>query len=401
MIEVQLYTPLPYQNQVIDYVIENPKGRQVTVHSARQQGKSITLSNILSYFSLTTKKRKSVFFSPTYKQAKTQMSNIVDNLGPVCQSNFGDMMIEFPNTGSRIQFLSGEMSDEALRGYTCSGLMVYDEAAFLAERIFEVTRPYTIAHHPTTIYISTPKFRRGTFYDRCMDETVQHFRWHIEETPYITNEDLEQIRRQTPPNIFRSEYLGEWLEESSDVFGDFSGVIEEHADYQYTYGGIDWATGTGNDATVLTLFNESRQMVMVNEWRTEPADVVIERICELCNQYNTTKLTIELNSIGHVFGDLLEKRLRGTQTKLVKFTTTNETKRTIVEDVILAIQNKELTLLNNDQLLYEMAAFQVKSTPSGKVTYSNDKDTSHDDYVMSLCIAYHNFKTGSGKLSFL
>ena len=67
---------------------------------------------------------------------------IMDNIGKALFGNSSDLKITYP-TQSTLQFLSAEQNEDALRGYTCSGLMCYDEAAFLSDKIFDITRPYT------------------------------------------------------------------------------------------------------------------------------------------------------------------------------------------------------------------------------------------------------------------
>ena len=63
------------------------------------------------------------------------------------RKNYGDCLIikyvelDF-NNGSSILFRSGEQMD-SLRGFSVSGLLVLDEAAYLKDEVFEIIKPTT------------------------------------------------------------------------------------------------------------------------------------------------------------------------------------------------------------------------------------------------------------------
>jgi len=95
---------------------------------------------------------------------------------------------------------------------------------------------------------------------------------------------------------------------------------------------------------------------------------------------------VETNSIGNVYMSVLKKRLGPAGAKVKGFTTTNASKREVVELVQHKFQTHTLTIPNDADLLYQLGSFTVKLTQSGtKVTYENASSTDHDDCVMSLC----------------
>lgn len=112
---------------------------------------------------------------------------------------------------------------------------------------------------------------------------------------------------------------------------------------------------------------------------------------------------VEMNSIGQVYYDLLRERInsikydhlyKGDRLTLSGFNTTNDSKNRIVHNFQVAIQNKELSLLNNDKLLNQMSRFESKLTNTGKVTYAASRNNK-DDMVMSMLIAYNAITSGS------
>lgn len=388
-INVQLYTPTLYQKRLLDYVISNPTGKRVSVIAPRQCGKSYTICNLLAYFALTHSGTESILFEPSYKQCQNQFKTIVDNLGKVCEGNKSDMVITFCNK-STIRFLSAEQAEETLRGYTCSGLLVYDEASSIKDDIFAITKPYANVSNCTIIYVSTPKFKQGTFYHYCTDEHAQHFVWKIEDNPFITEEQLADIRRTTPPNLFKSEYLGEWLDMSGDVFGDFSHLVTStYSTMDGNVAGLDWGSGNNADDTAFVAFNQMHEMTACEHWNDLGTTETIDKVVMLVKRHRIATLVAERNSIGSVYLDLLKKRLKGI-CRIVEFNTSNDSKRDIIESLQVAINNGELTILNDNELMLQLSSYEMEKTPTGKITYNGHG--THDDLVIAMALAYYNFK---------
>ena len=397
--KIELYTPTPYQKELIDYVCDNPKGKRVTVKAPRQCGKSYTVVNLLAYFALTNNNTESILFQPSHRQCANMINTFQRNLGKVLTANKSDMTIEFPYTHSTVRFLSSEQAEETLRGYTCTVLLIYDEASSIKENCFAVTKPYANVHNPTILYISSPKFRTGTFYDYCTSDTAKHFEWHITDNPFITEEQLNDIRRTTPPNIYKAEYLGEWLETSSDLFGEFNDIVRNtFATTDNNVGGLDWGTGTGNDYTAIVAFNANQEMCGLDYFNDEDPNKTIERIVKFINKNKIKKLVVESNGIGQVFLNILKKSI--TSCQIVPFTTTNDTKRKAIETLQVKVMNKEITLLNDQELLLEFASYEMQKTPQGKITY-NGQNGIHDDIVMATAFALYGQTKGKYTISVL
>ena len=159
---------------------------------------------------------------------------------------------------------------------------------------------------------------------------------------------------------------------------------------------IDWSSGSGGDETAITVFNSLRQMMYIEHFNDKDANETIDRVLELLRFYKPTKLVVEMNSIGKVFYDVLQKRMRAANipTSLKGFNTTNESKNKIVNKFQVAIQNKEVTILNNDRLLSQLSNYAAELTPSGKITYNAPKGT-NDDLVLATLIGYNELTTGN------
>ena len=198
---------------------------------------------------------------------------------------------------------------------------------------------------------------------------------------------IEDYRQSYTPQRFKTEILGEFIKDESFVFGNFKDCITEPDDMVPVYAGIDFATGNGNDSTVVTFLNKDRQIVKI--WGTnkmQPAEQ-IDNIANLINSMPTLKkVKAEVNSLGEVYYSTIEAKLKN-KSIFEKFSTTNESKRRIIENIILAFQNHEIGINDDSNLINQLSYFQIKKTKTG-YTYENDNASTHDDYVMSLAIAY-------------
>jgi hypothetical protein len=234
-----------------------------------------------------------------------------------------------------------------------------------------------------------------------LDPTNQHvfsYDWSAYDTSEILSpERLEFYRQRMPADKFKNEYLGEFTDLGSGIFGDVSSIINNSPRNDLKcYMGIDWATGTNSDETSITIFNSERQMIYIEGFNDRDETETIDRIIEIINEYNPSKIQVELNSIGRIFYGLLTKKINelNIDTNVRGFNTSNESKRRIVENFQIAIQNKECSILSDDKLLMQMSKFESKMTGAGKVTYAASNNN-HDDRVLSTLIAYDSLNTGS------
>jgi hypothetical protein len=70
---------------------------------------------------------------------------------------------------------------------------------------------------------------------------------------------------------------------------------------------------------------------------------------------------------------------------LTQFTTTNKSKKRIIERLITLFENDLIIIPNDQKLLTQLSMFEAKISDLGSVKYAG-ANGSHDDLVMSLCI---------------
>ena len=191
-----------WQKEIVNYHIENPKGKWVVTKAIRQVGKSICLQWLLVYVSLFTANSESVVVSPIMSQSRKLFNDILKWANKlIIKSNSTLLQIEFVNN-SIITFASGEQGD-TLRGKTIrkGGILAVDEAAYINENFFyEVLVPMTNVNKSNIYLFSTPKYRSGLFYNLYMKgmsdqkDNVISFDWTTYDTSkFLDTETLEKF----------------------------------------------------------------------------------------------------------------------------------------------------------------------------------------------------------------
>jgi 6-pyruvoyl-tetrahydropterin synthase len=130
--------------------------------------------------------------------------------------------------------------------------------------------------------------------------------------------------------------------------------------------------------------DENKTVVDIFSFKNLDAVEQVDKLTNIINSYpSLKKLQVEMNSIGRVFYDNLRRRVN---VYIKRFTTTNETKRKIIEQLIQAFKNGDITIPNDTELLKELQHYCVEKTKTG-YTY-NGANGVNDDYVISLALCY-------------
>lgn len=401
------YRPFMYQYKVhIAMADAYRSGRIFTIKAKRQVGKSFLAENELLRFAINYPKTVNCIVEPTLGQSRKVFKEIVNAIAEadiLKRKNETLLELEF-NNGSSILFRSGEQMD-SLRGFSVSGLLVLDEAAYLKDEVFEIIKPTTDVWSAPILIISTPRFREGLFYD-CFtkgldpkyDKFYKSFDWALEDTSMLLDkEKLEMYRLTTSKNKFRTEYLGEFADDDGCLFNNIANcIIEKKPDYQSLYIGIDWATGSGKDYTCVTALNESGQMVFIKYFNDKTPTEQVDLLTNILTEYQgfIKIVQVEQNSIGSVFYDMLVRK--NPKIRIIRFLTTNKSKADIVNKLQAALENEKIGLLKDDKLLNELRLYEASYNPkTGNVSY-NAPSGFNDDTVISLMLAYDSLNTNKG-----
>lgn len=386
-----------HQRVVYDAVIgDNGAGDIYVVKSKRQCGKSFLASLILIYFSLNKRDTTSLIVEPTLNQSRRvfkEITKMLEGSNIIKNANQSLLSIDFIN-GSEIIFKSAEQYD-AIRGYSVSGILIVDEGAFIVDDVYEILFPVRDAHNSPMLVISTPLFCDGYFYRLFTSTNSKSYDWCDYDTSmFLSDEKLEQYRNTLSELKFRSEYLGQFITDGGYVFRNITNCVlsDSIVKGEPVVCGIDWAVGNDGDDTVLSLLDANANAVdFIRINNMSP----VEQIDTIVNKLNTIqslkKVVVEQNSIGNVYFDMLKHKY-SRHSIITKFNTTNESKRRIIEQLATAFQNESVHIPNDRELINQLQHYAVEKTAKG---YTYNGQGAHDDYVMSLAMAYDALTTKS------
>ena len=394
-----------WQNDLVREFLNLKKDERLVIKKCRQVGCSFTFAQILFYVAINRPRSTSIYITTTNSAAR----KFFTDMGEFCKEsslvsmNGSLLEMTFWN-GSIIYFKS---SESQLRGISCKrgGIMVVDECAFLKSDIWTSILPFTTVSKANTLIASTPWTKRGmyyTFYERALSGDPGY---HLIDTRdydlsyFISEDQREEYRKILSPQAFRTEIDGEFMDSTSGVFGDYQSIYVEPEDKDPVWCGIDFSVSVGGDDTVLTGFNKSKQQCLLY-YDNSIADPVqrAEKLADIINSYPSIKKVIcETNSMGSTFISIMRRKLKRPNI-LEEFTTTNSTKKDIIENLVSLIGQKEITLLDDPKQDYEFAIFQLVELKNGNYSYAADTkvQNSKDDIVMATAFAAKCFSGSSG-----
>ena len=374
------------------------------VKSRRQCGKSILAELIGMYYCIQNKNFRCYIISPTFNQADKMLVEI----WKMCKGqpfyfkkNDVKRQIIFKN-GAEIRLFSAEQGVDALQGYTCE-LLIIDEAAYLSEDIIDAVMPYVNTTKGPIIMFSTPRTKSGQFYNYYsmgMSQELNNI-YGYDWTKYDVSEllspaKLELYRKTVDRLKFKTYYLGEFLDNESDFFGDFSQCVKDkpHICMEPVVFGIDWAGSTGGDYTAISIIGMSGQLYDIKYFNDKEPKQTIAEILRLVAQYKPKKVTVETNSIGNIYFGLLRDELKMRNVPLIGFYTDNNSKDKIISKLQVAFQNNKIMIYTDYELMDELQYYELTYSKTGKRVFGA-KAGHHDDLIMSLAIAYNSLTAGN------
>lgn len=395
----------PWQADLLKIYDLHPVNSIITLKSARQRGKTYVLMILALRQCINVENSTAVIICPSFSACRKQYKDYIKAIKkiPIIKSaNSSYFEIDFIN-GSTLKFKSAEQRDN-LRGDTAD-LLIFDEGAFIDLEVAMECFNYTNTTDGNIVIASTPTFKDDSnlfykYWKAAMEGEPNCYGLDFCEydtTAMLSKERMELYRRTMPYNLFANEIMGEFLTFSNSLW-DFSKVLRNNTmtDGALT-AGIDFATGVNNDETAIAVLNSNRQMVYLWHFNDKDTTETIDFIVNVLKEYGIKKAVLEINSMGRTYKDLLKREVANKRIpcQLIDFYTDNKSKRDIIQELQLNIQNETITLLDEQALKLQFASFEMKKTPTGLITYGNSSDRIHDDIVMATALALRGFKGGN------
>ena len=352
--------------------------------------------NLALYWAINNGPCKILWVSPVFSQANKvhkELVEAIEHSGIILKNNYGDNSLRLRN-GTEILFRSAERYDN-IRGLTCD-YGILDEAAFIKDDAWSTAiRPVFAVKGKKILFISTPK-GKNFFYDLFqLGKSADHPRYKSYtgssyDTPYIDKQEIADAQKTLPPNIFKQEYLAQFIDNGGEVFSRVSqnSLPQWPQPQGKVYCGIDLARA--DDYTVATFIDQAGNIVDIYrqnqlEWSTMTREIV-NRI----RKWNATAM-IEVNSIGDVVYEMIKRDWADTHA----FVTSAKSKPEIIEGLILDFSQDTIKIPNESlfpALSHELGIFSYEYNPKSRSIRYGAPAPHHDDCVMSLAIANYNRK---------
>lgn len=388
--------PTIHQQEVIDYILNTP-AKYIAVNGSRQSAKTLVAMNLILYYGINQKGIKIAFISPYFSMVKKVMRDFIDAIkdsGIIESQNMSDYIIKL-KTGSDIIFRSAENYD-ALRGYTFD-IVIMDECSYIRDDAWmKAIKPTALIKGQKVLMFSTPRTKTGFFFDTySLGKSGNPLYGAIDLTykgnPFVNWEEIEDARKVLPQAIFKAEYEGEFIEGESSVFANFKENIQQGiiTPQGKVFCGIDLARK--GDYTVAVFIDTNNKVVDILKVNNTSWENIVKQLLTKIRKYNASVL-VESNSIGDVIIEQLKKEWNN----ITPFTTTNESKKEIIETLIYAFNSNGIKIPDDKDLIHELEVFEMTYSPQSRSVKYAARPPFNDDMVIALALAnYHKTQNKS------
>lgn len=388
----------PGQAQVMD----NP-ARFKVVACGRRWGKTELGKTALLRMALQHQ-RRAWWLAPTILMASQVWRDLKNSLHSLTYARISETEKRIDIAGGGMIAVRSAHHPDSLRGEGLD-LAVLDEAAYMQPRVWqEIVRPMLTTTRGGALFLSTP-LGKNWFYDLFrigMDNAEDEyaaFHFSTASNPLIAAEEMESVRRRSTEHIWNVEYLAHFSDESGAVFRGVRQAVQPRrqsapiAGHSYI-AGVDW--GRSHDFTVIAIIDATeRRLVALDRFNEIGWALQRGRLRALAQRWGAQVIWAESNSIGAPNIEALQAEglpVRG-------FATTAKSKSPLIEALALALERRQLWLLDDPVLLGELASYALERLPGGGYRYSAPAGM-HDDTVIALALAWHGVMHSGARFDF-
>lgn len=327
-----------------------------------------------------------LWVAPVYPQAKMQgFERLKRLLGRDIANNPNatDLVVGLVN-GSKVYFKGGDNPD-SIYGADYYGAVI-DEASRCKEGVWAAVRSTLTATGGPVRVIGNVRGRKNWAYRMARraeagEPNMAYHRLTVHdavEGGVIPPEEIEEARRQLPPEVFRELYLAEASDDGCNPFG--LDAIERQlaplSDAEPVVWGVDLAKSV--DWTVAIALNQNGQVCRFERWQS-PWEDTERRLIRLIGD---TRAVVDETGVGGPVVERLQRRCG----RVEGFKFTQQSKQQLMGELAAAIRNGEVWYPEGP-IRVELESFEYDYTPHG-VRYSAPAGE-HDDCVCALALAVH------------
>jgi hypothetical protein len=251
-------------------------------------------------------------------------------------------------------------------------------------------KPMLWEYKPRSVIGGTPKGMNlfHELYLRGQDSNqpdYKSFHFTSFDNPYLDHDALAEDMKSMPQAVIQQEIYAEFLEDTGVVFRGTKEVMTAQAQepikgHMYVMG-VDLAKV--QDFTVITVYDRfNNNQVYQDRFNTLDWNLQKKKIKEINRKYNNALIVLDATGLGDpIADDLIRDNLPVEPYKL-----TNESKKELIEKLIIWIEQKKFSMLPLQETLAEFSSFTYDVTNRGRITY-NAPTGFHDDIVISHGLA--------------
>jgi phage FluMu gp28-like protein len=377
------FSPRPYQ---LDFLKSSARYK-IAVWN-RRAGKSKTVLND-QIRKAQLKKGIYYYFLPTYKLARQVIwDSLINEHCPneiVSKKNDSEPAIYYKN-GSIQRFLGSEDPDKH-RGVNPIDV-VFDEYSEISEELWTaIIQPVLSENKGTATFIFTPKGKNHAW--KLIQQQKANPNWfisvkNVHDTKSHDDEEIAEVKRNTPEALFKQEYECEFMEGAGAFFRRIKDNItpninlSEQGAFQL---GVDlakyqdWTVITPLNLNTFTAYPQDRFNQI--DWNLQKA-----RIEASTRKHGNAKIVVDSTGVGDPIAEDLIKQ--GLNVEAFKFTETS--RRQLLDNLAILLEQDFLKIPNDPGLIDELESFQYSLTDKGKIKVAVPDGTT-DDRVMSLALA--------------
>ena len=297
----------------------------------------------------------------------------------------GDNSIRLRNGGA-ILMRSMENAD-SVRPLSVDGLIAEEFSLWSPYAWQECVKPTLMARRAPALFIFTPKGMNQAYHEWVRAERGDDGYIGFHYTSWdgvVPRESIDAEAAGLPDSVVRQEFYAEFLDELGGVFHGVDDCVA--GDFQPPIPGRSYVMGVDlgkTDATVpIVLDVESKHVAHIDrvtalDWKTQRA-----LIASTARRYNDAVIWLDSTGLGDpIYDELVADGLR---VKPYRFSV--ESKRALIEKLVIAIAERRITFPYNAVLVNELKIYQAHQLKSGGISYSAPAGY-HDDAVIALALA--------------
>jgi hypothetical protein len=335
------------------------------------------------------------YFAPTYKMMSQFFDSTKNLLAPIISNvNKSEHRMEFIGGGSLTMWSLD--NPDSIRGQKYAFADI-DEAAMvrdLGNAWNAVIRPTLTDYEGDAAFWSTPKGAGTFFHSIYLRGLGDHPEWKsfqfpTSSNPFINAKEIEAAREELPAEIFRQEYLAEFVAGEGQVFRNITANLtaepctaSDHRGHTLV-AGVDW--GQVADFTAVSVIcTDCKTEVVLDRFNKIDWEFQRARILSILNEWGVKFALVEENSIGSPNLEALQK---SSDRAIKGFLTTAQSKPPLIQSLALAFEQNEIRWLNVATATAELEAYEAtRNEMTNRIAYSAPKGM-HDDTVIARALA--------------